>query len=174
MGVSRRSPRDGGPRKGAEPATSGRPARHDRTMDATTRIVVADSDVDPQLQLASAPFATWMGVIEVDARGDALLLRFCGDEDRITGSPAMASRVEAALRGAGQPVAPSTGVWLPLATLYPVLEHLSPHDAFDVASRMAGPRAEHVGAPGVRRAMVLRAALVDGRAGWIGACPVVA
>lgn len=139
-----------------------------------SRIVTAGSDIDPQLGLASAPFATWIGVIEVDPGGEARLLRSGGDEDTLPGSPATAALVEAWLARDDSPVDPGTAVWLPLAMLYPVLEHLSPKDAFDVATRMPAPRAEFVARRGDRRALALRAALVDGRAGWIGGCPTSA
>lgn len=136
---------------------------------SATRVQLAAAELDPQLQVASAPFATWIGTIQVDASGDALLLRGSGDEDRIVTHAEHAHLIEQALEAAGAPVLAGTGTWLPLRQLYPVLAHLDAREAFDVASRMPAPRVEHVGLGRPSRPLVLRAALIDGEPGWCGA-----
>ena len=138
---------------------------------STDRVTIAPPDHDPALGLASAPFATWIGTVQVDPAGDAFLLRSTGDEDRIAGHAEHASLAEAALTEAGVDVAPGSGVWLPLAALYPVLEHLPLDEALGVAARMPAPRAERIGTGSSPRPLVLRAARLDAAVGWIGACP---
>jgi hypothetical protein len=124
-----------------------------------------DAALDPQLQVASAPFATWIGTIQVDADGAAHLLRSSGDEDRYPVDPATRAVIAGALD-----VEPQATAWLPVGVIYPVLEHLAASDAFDVASRMPAPRAEHVGLDTPAPVPIeLRAALVDGVPGWCGA-----
>jgi hypothetical protein len=132
---------------------------------AEPRIQFADDvALDPQLQVASAPFATWIGTIQVDADGTANLLRSSGDEDAYPVDPAVRAAIATALD-----VELVATAWLPIGAIYPVLEHLDASEAFDVASRMPAPRAEHVGlgTPGPV-AIELRAALVDGVPGWCG------
>lgn len=134
-------------------------------------IELADPAVDSALQLASAPFATWIGVIEAKPSGSAFLLRRDGEEDEIATDPALARRIEAVCAEGALHLVPGTAIWLPTAVLYPVLQHLSPADAFDVASRMAAPRVEFVDG-GTRSPMELRAALIDQQAGWVAGCVV--
>lgn len=138
-------------------------------MDVAPHTVrLASGSVDPQLQVASAPFSTWLGVIQV--RDDAAhLLRSSGDEDRLPFDAGVRLAVEQALVADGAVIEPGSGCWLPVNGLYPVLAHLSVDDAFDVASRMPAPRAEWLQAGESPAPLELRAAILDGVAGWCGA-----
>ena len=126
----------------------------------------AVADFDPQLHASSAFFTTWTGVIRVDAAsGDALVLRRTGDEEHIETPLELAAAIAAAYTASGTAVTPGSGIWLPLARLVPVLEHLSVEDALATCARMQLP-ALHA-RDGT--ALDVRPARIAGRAGWCGA-----
>lgn len=130
--------------------------------------------VDPALMLASAPFSTWIGAIQIDADGTALMLRSTGDEDEFPVEAPLRAAIAEALAADGTSIEPGSATWLPLARLYPVLHHLPVEEGFDVATRMPCPRVEWIGrgrAAADRIPVELRVALIDGTVGWAGGCP---
>jgi hypothetical protein len=137
----------------------------------------ADARIDPELQVTTAPFATWVGNIRVDARSVASILRRSGDEDFVETPADIAAAIEAAFDADssqhGGRERHLVGTWLPMRTLIPMLDHLSEPEAFDICTRIADPRVEQepVG-PGMAAVMfVVRAARLDGVPGWCAALP---
>lgn len=129
---------------------------------------LVDANFDPQLHASSAFFATWTGTIRVDAAGEASVLRRSGDEDVVATSPTHAAAIVDAFIAAGAPVdAGASGVWLPLAQLVPVLEHLAVADAVATCAGMQPPRVEAVDGS----ELLVRPGRIGDRAGW---CAVAA
>lgn len=135
---------------------------------------------DPELQVTTAPFTTWVGRIRVDARNTASVLRRTGDEDLLETADDVANAIEVAFNAsataAGAPERHLVGTWLPMRSLVPMLGHLDDAEAFDVCARLVPPVVEQEPAgPGLTPALfTVRAARLDGVPGWCAALPETA